>query len=140
MQYYLVKMLDIYEPDGYDWMNFSITNGNKISFHHIEKRENGGKSRPCNGAILTKWSHRFLHYLEYICPDAFNDFQDLFRRINASNAPRTQEHVNEVDAIIYNILNGGYTFKKQIDIEEMGIYFLRNYCDDIKIKGKSLVK
>lgn len=141
MHYYLAKMIDIYDPDGVDWMNFAKTDNNKYSFHHILKREDGGKNIPSNGAILTIHSHRFLHYLEYVCPDAFEDYQILFRRINDSQAPRTQEFIDEADMIMENILNGGYDFIKEVDFDEMmgclgGQYYLRR--NEAKKLSKSI--
>lgn len=141
MHYYLAKMLEIYEPDGVDWMNFAKTNSNKYTYHHILKREDGGKSKPSNGAILTNASHKLLHFLEYACPDAFYDYQDLFRRINSSNAPRTQEFIDEADLIMYGIFNGGYDFARRIDLDELyNSDLLRNYCGDIKMSQKVLLK
>lgn len=134
MHYYLAKMLEIYEPNKVDWMNFDVTSSNPYSYHHIEKREDGGKSRVENGAILSKYSHRFLHFLEYVCPDAFEDFQRLFRRINDSKAPRTEQFINEADIIIDNLMNGGYQFLVNIDSSEIDNYLM---CGYLQLRGES---
>ena len=134
MKFYLVKMLEMYEPDKIDWMNFDITSSNPYSFHHIEKKEDGGRARVDNGAVLSKYSHRFLHYLEQVCPDAFEDYQDLFRRVNASCEPRTQDFIDEADVIMFNILNGGYNFIKNVSIDDMNETFLMYYNDGVKVK------
>ena len=134
MKFYLVKMLEIYKPDKVDWMNFDVTKNNPYSYHHIVKRSDGGKSRPDNGAILTRLSHKFLHFLEIFCPDAFYDYQRLFRRINDTNAPSTDELAEEIDEIMQNVFNGSYEFTKNIDLDDLYNTYLTYYRDDITVK------
>lgn len=134
MKYYLVKMLEVYQPDKIDWMNYDVTKKNPYSYHHIVKRSEGGKSRIDNGAILTKLSHQFLHFLENVCPDAFADFQRLFRKINDTNAPITQELIEEADEIMRSIFDGSYEFTKNIDLDELNNTYLIYFRDDIKVK------
>ena len=72
----LDQMIEIYRPEGIDWMNYTLTDSNKYTYHHIKEKKNGGKIDVDNGAILTIYSHRFLHFLEKMCPDAYYDLQD----------------------------------------------------------------
>ncbi len=53
-----VKMLKIYNMKEIDFMGYRLLNP---EYHHIKKREDGGKLNIRNGAILSKNSHEFLH-------------------------------------------------------------------------------
>ena len=99
----LILMGYIYNPDGFDWMNYKITKNNPLSYHHIVEQRSGGHTLIENGAILTDKSHDLLNILDQYCPRAYNDLQSVFRRINGSNQPPTNEIVKEVDEILFNI-------------------------------------
>lgn len=82
MKQELITLLEIYKPQGIDWMSFQITKKNPYSFHHIRKEENGGKLIVNNGAILSKKSHRLLNWLEETNPLVYLDWEELFLLIN----------------------------------------------------------
>lgn len=113
-------LIKIFQPDGFDWMNFALSKKNPYTYHHIVESLNGGKKSIDNGAILTKRAHRLLHKLQVYCPDAYNDLQDVFRRINDSKQPVTQEFVDEIDNILKKILiTKEYEFKtKEYSVEK----------------------
>ena len=121
----LKKMLKIYQPNGYDWMNFVLTRRNPYTFHHIVSRSDGGEDDISNGAILTRRAHDLLHILEYICPFAYDDLEDIFIRINESGKPLTDEMIREVDNILYSVFTkDGYEFKIDVDLSEyIDIYY-----------------
>ena len=125
-------LITIFQPDGYDWMNFAISKSNPYTYHHILERKNGGDVSIDNGAILTKRAHRFLHILQVYCPEAYNDLQDVFRRINDSKEPVTQQYVDEIDEIMRKIfVTGEYkVLSEEIDLSE----FCVNYKSNRKIK------
>ena len=100
----LRDMIQIFNPDGFDWMNFALTNKNPYTYHHILEREKGGDNSVENGAILTKRAHSFLHLLQWYYPEAYKDLQRVFRRINLSMRPVTQEYVDEIDDILEKLL------------------------------------
>lgn len=110
----LVVMGYIYNPDGFDWMNYKLTKHNKYTYHHIVERKNGGDDSVENGAILTEIAHRFLNILEQYCPDAYDDLQNVFIRINNSKIPPTCEIMREMDQILYDIF---YTDKYEFDLK-----------------------
>jgi len=83
----LLRMIDMYEPDGEDWMGFKLTDNNTYTFHHIRERRVGGKEELENGAILTHFGHQFLNHLDSHNKRAYNDYQAIFRRINKSRGP-----------------------------------------------------
>ncbi len=115
----LKKLIKIYKPDGYDWMNFALTRRNPYTFHHILSRSDGGKDLVENGAILTRRAHDLLHLLEFVCPEAYNDLQIVFDKINKSYKPLTEDIIYEIDTILYNIFNKeNYAFKIDTDLSE----------------------
>ena len=100
----LLLMNYIYNPDGYDWMNFKEVKGNLFTYHHIKERRNGGHKTIDNGAILTHKAHDLLNMLEVRCPDIYNELQSIFKRINASHLPPTNDIIKEIDLILYRVL------------------------------------
>ena len=77
------KMIDIYTPNGFDWMGSPITKKNPLTYHHIVKRKDS-ETTVENGALLTKSSHRKLNMLESRNKDLFDEWQWLFYAINYS--------------------------------------------------------
>ena len=112
MEKTLQNLVCIFQPDGFDWMNFTLSKSNPYTYHHILERNNGGERSVDNGAILTKKAHRFLNLLQMVYPDAYDDLQDVFRRINASKQPMVQEYIDEIDEILRKVLiTKEYKFK-----------------------------
>lgn len=102
----LILMEYIFNPDGFDWLNIEVKKDNKYTYHHIVERKNGGDDSVENGAILTEIAHRFLNVLEQFCPEAYDDIQNIFIKINSSQMPPTKEIVREIDEILYEIFYG----------------------------------
>ena len=125
-------MIDIFQPEGIDWMNFALSKNNPYTFHHIVEKSKGGDKSIDNGAILTRKAHTFLHTLENVCPDAYQDLQNVFVKINETKRPVTQEIVNEIDGILHNLLiDEKYEVLEDID--------LTAYCGQY-YKGKKRLK
>ena len=97
----LVEMLNIYQPNNIDWMGYKMTSDNPYTFHHIIERRDGGKYEINNGAILTQNAHRYLNYLDSYCPEAYEEYQKIFRFINSLNGPMDEELYNEIYEEIY---------------------------------------
>lgn len=75
-------MLKIYKPiSGLDWMNYHLVKG-QVTFHHIEKRENGGKRTLDNGALLMPTPHQYLHLIECKDIETYIALNKLFKVIN----------------------------------------------------------
>lgn len=109
-------LVDIFQPDGTDWMNFALSRDNPYTYHHIVEKSKGGDKSIDNGAILTRRAHTFLHTLEKVCPDAYNDLQNVFLRINSSKQPITEEIIQEIDEILYKVLvSHEYNFNADMD-------------------------
>ena len=99
----LIIMGYIYNPDGFDWMNFKMTEDNPYTFHHIVEKRYGGKKVIENGALLTYDAHKLLNILDSYCPDAYDDLQEIFKKINGSGEPQTYEIMKEVDNILQKV-------------------------------------
>ena len=110
-------MVDIFEPNDIDWMNFALAKDNPYTYHHIMEKHNGGPKSIDNGAILTRHAHNLLNMLEKFCPDAYNDLQNVFARINDSKKPVTEEIIQEIDNILYKVLiTKEYKFTEDVDL------------------------
>ncbi len=114
----LKQMIEIYQPNGYDWMNVPITKENPLTYHHIIKRKDGETSI-ANGALLTKSSHRKLNSLAHRNPDLFNEWQWLFYAINLSETHPLLPYVEMMDELMVETNNILYkknqlTRKRQI--------------------------
>jgi hypothetical protein len=87
----LHQMRKIYYPEKseyMDWMGFRITEENKPSYHHIEKKVDLKKeeknSDACieNGAYLGKKSHELLHKIEIHDKELYDSWNYVFLVIN----------------------------------------------------------
>ena len=124
MKRVLKIMVDIFEPDGVDWMNFALTKNNPYTYHHIQEKHNGGDRSIDNGAILTRNAHNLLHMLEKFCPDAYEDLQNVFAKINGSKKPVTDEIIQEIDDILYKVLiSHEYEFTEDVDLSNFNIQY-----------------
>ena len=88
----LSKLIDKYNPKGYDWMGTPITTNNPLICRHIVlKDENNTKLE--NDALLTKSSNNKLNMLEAKDTDLYDEWNWLFYAINFSEThPSTAYH------------------------------------------------
>lgn len=91
----IVKMIEIYKPVDFDWMSYRITKNNKLTFHHIVEESKGGLSIIDNGALITKAGHQLLNKIYSIDKMLYDDWNELFRIINASKETPTEEMMEE---------------------------------------------
>ena len=114
----LDKMITIYKPNGVDWMGYRLTKGNPYTYHHIKEKRNGGKVTLSNGAILTKEAHNELNMLDRFCPEAYEEYQAIFRYINSFNGPIPEDKydllMQEIAELALDIHErNGFTFSKK---------------------------
>ena len=115
-----VQMLEIYKPiSNLDWMNYKLVKG-KLTFHHIEKRENGGSRDISNGALLMPIAHQYLHIIEYKEIGIYKAINEMFRIVNNQRHEPTKE-------------------QRQI-IEYLLKEFEKNHCEDLNAQNKLLIK
>ena len=127
MREVLLNMLEIYQPKGIDWMGYRMTPNNPYTFHHIVERRDGGKMEISNGAILTKYAHNYLNYLDANCPDAYEEYQKIFRFINSLNGPIPDELYDDIYEEIYYLA---------YEIEKLGLYEFRDKPRDFNKEKK----
>ena len=75
-----VEMIKIYGTYKFDWMNFKICRDD-LTYHHIVKKENGGKLTIENGALLTKRAHEYLHSIERLDVDLYERINNVLKEI-----------------------------------------------------------
>ena len=76
-------MIRDYGMKSVDWMGYTLMRGDIFTYHHIEKREEGGKITRENGAILCgKTGHPYLHIIEHIDPDMYHYLNGILMSIN----------------------------------------------------------
>ena len=114
------EMLHIYKPfSQLDWMNYKLVSG-QVTFHHIEKREDGGKRELSNGALLMPTPHQYLHLIE--CKDI-----------------KTYIALNKIFKVINNQLAEPNKDQREI-IEYLLQDFEYKHRNDKTSKGKTLIK
>ena len=105
MKEVLRLMLRIYKPfSQLDWLNFKLKKDD-ITFHHIVKKEDGGKKSIENGAILMPNSHAYLHLIECLDIDTYNAINEIFKEINAQCSEPTLEQRLLIDQILNDFEN-----------------------------------
>jgi hypothetical protein len=114
------KMLRIYNPiSNLDWMNYRLVR-EQLSYHHILKRENGGKETIHNGALLMPVAHELLHIIEFKELKTYETINELFKIINA------QLHEPDME-------------QREV-IEYLLLEFENKHREDLNSKGKILIK
>lgn len=115
------KLYNIYVPNSnLDWMNYRIVRKQDLSFHHIVKKEHGGKATIDNGALLTINAHNYLHIIEQ---------KDI----------TTYAYINKMFEIINKQLHEPNQDQRFV-IEYLLKEFERNHMEDKNSKGKLLIK
>ena len=86
-----IEMLKIYKPiSGLDWLNYKLIK-DKVTYHHIIKRESNGKRTIENGALLMPIAHQYLHLIENKDIDTYIGINKIFEYINQQKYEPTQE-------------------------------------------------
>ncbi len=99
MKAVLERLVERHGTYGVDWMGFSLSKKNPLTYHHIIKECEKGKKTVENGAPLTKQAHAFLNCLERVKPDLYVEWNELFTEINRSEAPPSEEHVEKIKVL-----------------------------------------
>ena len=85
------EMLKIYKPySNLDWLNYKLVRS-QLTFHHIQKKCDGGKEIITNGALLMPASHQYLHIIEYVDNDRYKTINKIFEFINRQQREPTQD-------------------------------------------------
>ena len=94
-QVLLRQLIEIYQPNGFDWLMYQITKSNTLTLHHVDEVSEGGKLTVANSAILTKKSHRALNMCESRDPYLYIIINEFFREIVEKAGPLSPEMIEE---------------------------------------------
>lgn len=93
-------MIKIYKPLDFDWLNYKVTPSNKLTFHHIVKKSNGGKQEISNGALITEIGHQYLHLIECREIETYILLNKIFKIINNQKAAPTKEQRELIEYLL----------------------------------------
>ena len=113
-------MIDQYNVQKIDWMGYKLNKDNPYTYHHLIKRENGGKETIENGAILTRIAHEYLHKIECKDIELYNYINNVLKQINEQGFGPLKRQLLAIDFIL-----------RQFEKEHFG---------DSTKKGKVLIK
>lgn len=94
-----LEMIKLYKTIDYDWLNFKIYDINDITFHHIIKKENGGKYSIDNGALLTTKSHEYLHIIENNDIEIYIEINKILKKINEQKHKPTEIQKQKIELL-----------------------------------------
>ena len=92
------RMIKIYNLDKLCFMGYTLDR--TASFHHIIKREHGGKETIENGAVLNKNAHEYLHIIEYKDYDTYIAINKMLKIINEQRDKPTTEQLEIISKIL----------------------------------------
>ena len=114
------EMLTIYTPlSNLDWMNYKLVE-NKLTNHHIIKREDGGTLKIHNIALLMPIAHSYLHVIEYKDIKTYDAINKIFRYVNNQRQEPTQEQRELIEYLL--------------------LEFEQEHIEDKNSKGKQLIR
>lgn len=115
------QMARAYRTRGNDWMGYNIDSITQLSYHHIQKKEDGGPFTWDNGALLRRdTAHEYLHIIEYKDLEIYDYINEILKQINTQGYKPTKEEL--------------------IAIRDVLLSFEREHCSDRNSKGKILIK
>lgn len=93
-------MLEIYIPySNLDWMNYKLVR-TELTYHHIVKKEDKGKSEISNGAILMPIAHQYLHLIECLDIETYIALNNLFKIVNKQGYEPTREQRELIEYLL----------------------------------------
>lgn len=93
-------MLEIYIPySNLDWMNYKLIR-TELTYHHIVKKEDKGKSEISNGALIMPVSHQYLHLIECLDIETYIALNNLFKIVNKQGYEPTREQRELIEYLL----------------------------------------
>ena len=81
-------------------MRFKITEDNPLTYHHIKKKEHGGKWSVDNGAPLTQEAQSYLHYIEKKDVRTYNEINKVLKEINTQGFGPTEKQQKKIELLM----------------------------------------
>ena len=98
------EMIKYYYPySGLDWLNYRIKdmeNFSDITYHHIIARRLHSKKDMSNGALLTGVSHQYLHLIENMELQTFEELNKILKEINTQQREPYQFQREDIEGIL----------------------------------------
>lgn len=114
-------MINIWKMENIDWLGYVLEKDDYFSFHHIKKKQDGGKIKIDNGAILCgKSSHPYIHLIESRDIEMYVYLNNLLKNINSQRTMPNKQQLLAINSIL-----------KQ---------FEREHCSDKNKYGELLIK
>lgn len=82
------------------FMGYKVSKDNPYTFHHLKKKEHGGKEEIKNGAVLTKIAHQYLHILESRDKELYNLLNNVLWQINEQGFAPLDRQLLAIDYIL----------------------------------------
>lgn len=114
----LFRITKIYKVKERDWMNYKITDDNKLTYHHIKERRNGGYKTINNGAPLTSNAHQYLNIIESKDMRLYTALNTMFELINKEGRPITSQQRMIIEEILTYFENNENNYKLKKPIKE----------------------
>ena len=81
-------------------MGYKVSKDNPYTFHHLKKKEQGGKEDLKNGAILTDIAHKYLHIIESRDKELYDLLNNVLWQINEQGFAPLERQLLAIDYIL----------------------------------------
>jgi len=82
-----------------DWLNYKLVKKD-ITYHHCQKRCDGGKKTIENGALLMPVAHQYLHLIECKDLDTYIAINKIFMYVNQQMYEPTKEQRELIEYLL----------------------------------------
>ena len=93
-------IIRIYNVKKIDWMGYKVSKDNPYTYHHLKKKEYGGKEDLKNGAILTDIAHKYLHIIESRDKELYDLLNNVLWQINEQGFAPLERQLLAIDYIL----------------------------------------
>ena len=90
-------MINEWKIKNVGWMGYKVSRDNPYTYHHIEKKENGGKETLKNGAVLTDIGHKYLHIVESRDKELYDYINLVLQQINEQGFTALERQLLAID-------------------------------------------
>ena len=100
MKYITSLMINEYGVRKVCFMGYKVSKENPYTFHHLKKKEHGGKEELENGAILTEIAHKYLHIIESRDKELYELLNNVLWQINEQGFAPLERQLLAIDYIL----------------------------------------
>lgn len=109
MQEYTIKIINKLKLKELDEMGYELNEN--AQYHHIIKKEHGGKTTENNGAVLNPSAHQYLHIIEKKDKPTYNAINGILKIISLRGSITNRDYelinglLNDFEMKFYNTTN-----------------------------------